>query len=58
MGAQGWTDENIFVDRTRLKAGDAWADMIFAEVEAADASTRTPVDGTTTAQPWLHGALA
>jgi hypothetical protein len=36
MDAQGWADEEIFVDRTKLEAGDAWADMIFAQAEAAE----------------------
>jgi hypothetical protein len=31
-----WGDEDIFVDRTKLEAGDAWAEMIFAEAEAAE----------------------
>ena len=36
MEAEGWPDDDIFIDRTKLRAGNRWADLIFAEAEAAE----------------------
>ena len=33
---QGWTSDEIFIDREDLRGGDKWADKIFAEAEAAE----------------------
>ena len=43
---QGWSDDDIFVDRAKLRGGDEWADTIFTQAEqSVMCGGRTALEG-------------